>query len=186
MLVTLEGCDFVGKTVVGLKLEKLITNSRFTREPGGTRAGEMIRDILENVSVYPATELMLFIAARLEHVMSWDLANEVIICDRYIDSTRVYQGFKFDGATIEPLLELFPEPDITILLTCSIEQAKKRSANRASSAKLDADIGLFASRQERFIALADKYPDRIKRVDTTDRLVADTVERVYKLIKVKL
>lgn len=103
LFVTFEGPDACGKSTVSkLVYEKLIDflNNRdsviLTREPGGTEVGEKIREILINYDIDPRTEALLFAASRTEHV--WNIimkakANKkIILCDRFIHSSLVYQG----------------------------------------------------------------------------------------------
>lgn len=103
LFVSFEGPDACGKSTVSkLVYQKLIEflNNRdlvvLTREPGGTEVGEKIREILVNYDVDPRTEALLFAASRTEHVwnviMKAKANKKIILCDRFIHSSLVYQG----------------------------------------------------------------------------------------------
>ncbi len=99
MFVTLEGVDGAGKsTQAGLLAEALGPATLLLREPGGTPAGERLRDLLKDASVEltPRAELMLFCAARaelVERVIAPAIeAGRDVVCDRFVDSTVAYQG----------------------------------------------------------------------------------------------
>ena len=114
-----------------------------TREPGGTSIGEQIREVihsLKNVEIHPRTETLLFQAARaqiVEQVIKPRLGDgEIVICDRFFDSTVAYQGFGHnqDIARINLLIDYATTgltPDLTILLDVDPEvgQSRKRGSN---------------------------------------------------------
>ena len=118
MFITLEGPDGSGKTTQAAALIPALRQSGYqvlpTREPGGTPVGEQIRAIvhdLRNTDIVPRTEILLYLASRaqlVEQVIRPHLqAGEVVICDRYADSTLAYQGYGHctDLGTLRTLLD---------------------------------------------------------------------------------
>lgn len=190
-LFTFEGGEGVGKsTQISLLGEFLKQNGYdivVTREPGGTAGGEAIRHILLSgfAKKYGALfEAMLFAAARADHV------NEVIkpalkqkkivLCDRYIDSTRVYQG-DADGVRWEDLAILEETaingclPDLTFILdlpaNLGMERANKRRGNDANIDRFENDV-LFVQekRRQAFLKIAANEPHRCQIIDATQTI----------------
>jgi len=132
MFITLEGPDGSGKTKQMQPLAKLLKEKGYTvftaREPGGTSIGDQVRAVLmnlENTSMHPRTETLLFCAARaqlVEEIIRPHLElGEVVLLDRYADSTMAYQGYghQNDLMLIRNLLDFATgglKPDLTLLL----------------------------------------------------------------------
>jgi dTMP kinase len=132
MFITLEGPDGSGKTKQMQPLAKLLKEKGYTvftaREPGGTSIGDQVRAVLmnlENTSMHPRTETLLFCAARaqlVEEIIRPHLElGEVVLLDRYADSTMAYQGYghQNDLILIRNLLDFATgglKPDLTLLL----------------------------------------------------------------------
>jgi dTMP kinase len=183
MFISFEGIEGSGKSTQSKKLHEFFTSqhkkSILTREPGGTKAGEKIREILidENIEKLAAkTELFLNFAARLEHVEKLInpalTAGKTIICDRFFDSTFAYQGsaFGLDENLIEEVKQMTIgdfAPDITFLIDVPVEFAFDRIANRADNNRYE-KLGLEFHRKVRegFLLLAKKNK-RIKIIDGT-------------------
>ncbi len=102
--ITLEGCEGVGKTTQLKKLKLFFEENGisavFTREPGGTEISEQIRNVIldkNNTDMDDITELMLYVAARRQHVVQKIMPHikngDIVVCDRFIDSTLAYQGY---------------------------------------------------------------------------------------------
>ena len=202
MFVTIEGCDFVGKTRLA---QNIITrlNRRddpnkpvYLFEPGNTRRGESIKDVLKSTDLHPMTEFFLFMADRAEHVNRvikpiLENPNRTIICDRYVDSTFVYQGLAgIDEETISAAHNFFdcPVPNVTLLVVCSKETLWKRVRQESGRNKGNtiARWDVFEKQmpiQERFMERANKYPHRIKTVENGDHDFDITVDRAMKIIK---
>ena len=138
MFITLEGIDRSGKTTQArLLAEALGPETLLLREPGGTDAGERIRELLADpgLELDPVTELLLFGAARAELVArairpALDAGHHVV-CDRFIDSTLAYQGEArgLGRERVEALNRLATgglEPDLTLLLRIDPEPAARR------------------------------------------------------------
>lgn len=149
--ITFEGGEGAGKssqaTLLAERLRAIGRQVVVTREPGGSPVAEAIRAlILSNTCEEPVAEMLLFAAARAEHLAATikpALARgSVVICDRYIDSTRVYQGVvgRVDPALIA-LLEretVAPwYPDLTLILDLSPDVGLSRAANRGPLNRYD-------------------------------------------------
>lgn len=148
MFITFEGIEGSGKStqleICAKKLTECQIPYVITKEPGGTNLGKMIRKWLlhpETSFHHNYTELLLFIADRLEHVETVIKPalnqGKIVLCDRYKDSTVAYQlaGRQLDPKLIDTLNNLTElNPDITLLFDCSIDTGLKRAKERA---KLD-------------------------------------------------
>ncbi len=179
MFVTLEGIDGAGKsTQERLLVERLRAAGRdvvTTREPGGSPGAEEIRRLL--VEGAPGrwsfeTEILLFTAARRDHVervISPALARRaVVICDRYIDSTRVYQGEGRLRETVDRLHEMMIglDPDLTLVLDLDPEEGLRRAAGRSGSEDRFERKGPQARLRAGFLAIAAAEPGRCLVIDT--------------------
>lgn len=195
MFITIEGIDGSGKSVQAQCLvEKLVQNGRhvlWTREPGDWAQGGAVRSILLNGALrHPATELLLFMADRCEHVKQTIApaleAGTTVVCERYNDSTLAYQcwGRGLDRAMIENIMEWcqLPVPDMTFLLSLSAEEAAKRRQARGGSDRIEGELLDFHRRVARgFEELASQYRSRIVRVSA-----AQTPEKVSECIESEL
>lgn len=189
--VTLEGLEGVGKSTNLAYLEQLLVDAGekvvVTREPGGTPLGEQIRQwvLMGDHAGLPAeVETLLMFAARAQHL------NEVIrpaladgawvLCDRFTDATFAYQGGG-RGATIDLLEQLKRaiqrdlEPDLTLLFDAPVEVGFERIANRAHDHFEREDHSFFDKVRTTYLKLAERYPERIKRIDATQSL--ETVQQ---------
>lgn len=148
MFITLEGPEGSGKTSHIPPLADYLREQGHgvfpTREPGGTSISEQVRDILhdlKNVEMHPRTETLLYQAARaqiVEQVIKPRLANgEIVISDRYYDSTIAYQGYghQQDLEKVRALVKYATgglDPDLTILLDLDVETGLKRKKQNDS------------------------------------------------------
>ncbi len=153
--ITFEGPEGGGKSTQARLLAERLRAAGYpvtlTREPGGTPAGEAIRAIWDDPArsdLLPITDLLLLCAGRAQHVGALIRPalerGEIVISDRYADSTRAYQGYGsgLDFATIETLLQIATgglTPDLTILLDIPAAEglARRHSASQAGSNPLD-------------------------------------------------
>ena len=132
-LISFEGIEGVGKSTTINSIKKYLESNNIsvycTREPGGTRYGESLRNILLNnkSNISPEAELLLIFSIRNQHIEEIIkpklLQGKWVLCDRFIDASIAYQGFgkKVDLKKINMLINNFTEnikPDITIFLTC--------------------------------------------------------------------
>lgn len=196
--ITLEGGDGVGKTTQAQLLESWLTDAGHTvlrtREPGGSEVGQLIRDIVlhHRGDIAPRAEALLYAADRAHHVATVvkpALARgEIVLQDRYLDSSVAYQGAGrvLDANEIRQLSLWAAEgalPDLTLLLDLDPAVARVRldSADKPFD-RLEAEKASFHTRvREAFLSLADAEPDRFLVVDAAqapDEIAAQIRERV--------
>lgn len=197
--ITFEGGEGSGKsTQVALlaeHLRKAGIETVITREPGGTPLGEAIRSLVLDASPEPVTELLLFAAARAEHVEkvirpalehgTW------VVCDRFMDSTRVYQGL-LGGApgdligAIEIRTVAPTYPDLTLVLDLPAGEGLKRTEARGELSRFDAKSMEYHERlQDGFLAIARAEPARCLVVDA-DRQPEDIAADIWHAVKMRL
>lgn len=183
MFITLEGPDGSGKSMQVPALTEFIHSLGYevlsTREPGGTYIGDQIREVImrmDNKSMHPRTEILLFCAARAQIVSEVILPQlekgVVVISDRYADSTLAYQGYGHgvDLAILRQLLNFATgglTPDLTLLFDVDIETGlTRRQAGGGEWNRLD-DYELAFHRRVRtgYLELAAVEPQRWVRVD---------------------
>ncbi len=149
MFITFEGLDFCGKSTQATILVERLKNTHglvhFLREPGGTKISERIRDILldkKHLEMTDAAELFLFSAARaqlVKEVIAPALQRgEIVVCDRYYDSTTAYQGYgrglDLDGVRrINRIATSGTDPDITFFVDIPPEEIDRRKQNAGIS-----------------------------------------------------
>ena len=154
MFITLEGPEGSGKTSHIPHLVEFLREKGYTvfptREPGGTSIGEQIREVihdLKNVEMHPRTETLLYQAARaqiVEQVIRPRLAaGEIVLSDRYADSTIAYQGYghQQDLEQVRALIRYATGglvPDLSILLDLDVEVGLKRKTRQDEWNRLDA------------------------------------------------
>ena len=178
MFITLEGPEGSGKTSQLPPLVQYLRERGYTvfptREPGGTSIGEQIRAVihdLKNVEMHPRTETLLYQAARaqiVEEVFKPRLAaGEVVISDRYYDSTIAYQGYghQQDLEQVRALVKYATGglvPDLTFLLDVDIEAGLRRKTRNGSEwNRLDAYTLEFHQRvREGYLEMAKEEPAR--------------------------
>ena len=178
--ITLEGGEGAGKSTQARKqaaeLGRHNINARVTREPGGTSYGEKIRNLV--LTEHPAsavTELLLFAAARAEHLAALirpaRQTGQWVICDRFIDSTRVYQG-RLGG--VDPALILAIEtstvapdmPDLTLVLDLPAQIAVQRVSARGEGNRFDAaKLEQYETLRQGFLDIARAEPGRCIVID---------------------
>lgn len=195
--ISMEGVDGAGKTTQLQFLAGWLTDLGYevimTREPGGTELAERIRRLVLDASVplHPHTETMLYLAARAEHVEAVIkpavAAGKIVLCDRFSDSTMVYQGFArgIPPAKIELLNDFAAgglQPSLTILLDADPEALLERRRCRGVTDRFEQEGLEFQKKiREGFLLLASAYPLRIKKVDAlqTPEAVRQSVRQVF-------
>lgn len=183
--ITFEGSEGCGKTTQIEALAKALEAEGktvlITREPGGTVIGEKIRNLLQDPShenaISDMTELLLFSASRAELIASRIQPalerGEIVICDRFYDSTYVYQGLgrAIDMKIVEQLNQITVgplKPDLTILLDLDakigIQRAKSRQSGELDRIENES-LDFFEAVREGYLALAKKETERFKIID---------------------
>ncbi len=184
--ITLEGIEGVGKSTNLAYLEELIAGAGHevvvTREPGGTPLGEQIRRWVldeEHGDVSPEVETMLMFAARAQHlddVIRPALARGAwVLCDRFTDATIAYQGGGRGVSnelltTLKHAIQRDLEPDLTLLFDAPIEVGFGRIANREPDHFERENREFFERVRAAYLGQADRFPQRIKRVDAARTL----------------
>jgi dTMP kinase len=191
--ITVEGIEGAGKTTsietLRTHLEQCGIRVVYTREPGGTRLGEVIRELLLSRDISPMyhnTELLLMFAARAEHllrVIEPALGQgEWVVCDRFTDATYAYQGggrgISSDRiATLEQWVQGKLRPDLTLLLDLEVEVGLSRARRRSNEDRIEQEtLGFFERVRRTYLSLAAQDPERIRIVDashTQDRVGAE-------------
>ncbi len=177
--ITFEGGEGSGKSTQAMmladRLRALGKNVVVTREPGGTPLGESIRELILANRPALVAEFLLFAAARAEHVATKILpaldAGNWVVCDRYIDSTRVYQG-KLAG--IDPhLIDIVEKhtsknawPSLTLILDVPPATGRVRASERGDLNRYDAEkISYHEQIREGFLEIAAREPRRCIVID---------------------
>ena len=196
ILITLEGPEGAGKTTILQQILPILTQVGVailtTREPGGIRIAENIREIIlapENTAIDGKTELLLFAAARRQHlnekVRPALAEGEIVIIDRFIDSSVAYQGYArgIDVADVEMINNFATDgllPDLTLYFDVDTEiglsrvMSGKREVNRLDLEAKEMHQKVRAGYQ----AIAKANPERIVTIDasqTIDQVVSTTL-----------
>jgi dTMP kinase len=195
--ITFEGGEGGGKSTHAKMLAERLTAAGLdvvvTREPGGSPGAEIIRHVLLSGAAKPLgaeTEAILFAAARDDHVRNTIApaltAGKWVICDRFLDSTRVYQGVlgNVDLRLIKGLERVTVGdvmPDLTIILDVpaevGLERASKRRGDQAADRFESEQIGFHETLRQAYAKLAELEPQRCVLIDA-----AQTIEAVQSLI----
>lgn len=191
--ITLEGLEGAGKSTVARFAQEWLAahgvHALVTREPGGTPLAERVRDIVLEPGAEPVpteAELLLMFAARSIHLASLirpALAHgDWVICDRFTDATRAYQGGGrgVADALIEQLATLVQGelwPDCTVLLDLPVAEGLRRARGRGAQAdRFEQERETFFDRvRQAYLELAEREPERIRVIDASRPLQA--VER---------
>ena len=185
--ITLEGGEGAGKTTCLKHIEKRIKEDGIdlcvTREPGGTRTGEKIREILldrGNFDILDDTELMLMFAARSQHLNELILpalvAGTWVLCDRFTDATYAYQGggrgiSQQRIADLEHWVQKGLKPDLTLLLDLPVDVGLERAGKRSTPDRFESeDISFMQRMRSTYLDIASREPERVKVIDSSQAL----------------
>ncbi len=182
--ITFEGGECTGKTSIIKYIEKEFEKRGIgyitTREPGGIRIAEEIRNIIldvNNKEMTPECEALLYAASRMQHLKQKVIpeikAGNIVLCDRFLDSSLAYQGYArglgFDAILKANAFALDYLPSLTILIDLKPEIALKRLENKDRESKkdrLDSEgIEFHTAVYEGYHKVYDMYPERIKIID---------------------
>ena len=206
LFITFEGGEGAGKTSQINALAQALTQAGHkvvtTREPGGTPESEKVRDLLvqrDGGNWTPMAEILLFFSARVmlvEKIIGPALEEgKIVICDRFTDSTRAYQGYghDFDLSVIEDLKETALnglEPDLTFILDIDPEAGLERSGRRLAAEALNVkqkedrfenmDVAFHNRLRDGFIQIAKDNPERCHVIDATQDIdsVAQQISQI--------
>ncbi len=198
LFITLEGGEGSGKSTQAKHLKRHLERAGHTvvqtREPGGSPGAEDIRALL--VTGEPdrwdgMTEALLLFAARRDHVERVIKpalqAGNIVLCDRFTDSTMAYQGYGHDlgRETIEKLNAVALDgfgPDLTLILDLPVETGLSRAMSRGGSEQRyeDMDTAFHQRLRDGFLNIAKREPDRCKIVDASrsEEVVAEKIAAI--------
>jgi dTMP kinase len=175
LFITFEGTEGSGKTTQTELLGEWLASRDpvVVREPGGTELGEQIRDVLlyKGLEIDPEAEMYLFMASRrqliAEVIQPALAAGQIVIADRYHDSTLAYQGGARGLPTVWP--PTFPKPDVTFLLDGPVEAGLGRheAAGKTKDRMEQESIDFHRKVAEAYARLAEAEPKRFVRLDAT-------------------
>lgn len=198
IFVSLEGIEATGKTTIANLLKEKMKNSEqevvITREPGGIKSAETIRNVIMDNNIDVETELLLFLAARREHLSKKIIPSlqegKIVICDRYCHSTFAYQGFG-QGIDIDKVVSLnnFATngimPDIVFYIDIPVKVSLTRKSKVDEQNRLDKMHNDFYERvREGFLEMSqDKSFGNIITIDG-NKNVEEIVDEIYEHINV--
>ncbi len=188
--VSFEGIEGSGKStqirMAGIWLEQAGIPHLLTDEPGGTPLGKKIRELLLNIGPYsisPRAELLLFMAARAQHVQEVIgpalKQAKLVLCDRFLDATLAYQGYGrgLDMVIIKALHDFSANllPDLTLLFDLPVEAGLRRAIERIQRLQdvcLEdrferEDLSFHGQVREGYLALAAAHPERYRIIDAS-------------------
>lgn len=204
--ITIEGPDGAGKTSVIKKLIPMLVKAVqqeivATREPGGSRIAEEIRELIlnpTNTEMDIRTEALLYAAGRRQHLVEKIIpalkAGKVVVCDRFVDSSLAYQGVA-RGIGISEVAEINQfatenlSPDLTLYLDieahAGLERINQNKNNRQFD-RLDQETLEFHEKvRSAYVTIANEHSDRIVQIDASQDLET-VVEHCYQVIIEKL
>jgi dTMP kinase len=199
--ITFEGTEGGGKStqinLLSARLRDQGHSVRTVREPGGTSIGEEIRHTLQhsaqNQAMTPEAELLLMNASRAQLVREVIRpalkAGEIVLCDRFYDSTIAYQGYgrQLDLQLVRTMIDFAvgpTRPDLTILLHVPIEISESRRQSRPSTGRdrmEELDRRFFERVEQGFKAIAAAEPKRVRVIDAAQPIEA-VGEQIWKLV----
>lgn len=184
LFITFEGGDGSGKTTQINLLNDYISKQGIevvnVREPGGVPISEKIREILldsKNTDMNDITEMLLYAASRAQLVSQVILpalnSGKCVICDRYVDSSYVYQGFArgLEIDVVKNINDIATQklvPDITFFMDIDPDTALKRRLDAGCPDRLEMEnISFHRKVYQAYVKIADMYPERVKRIDAS-------------------
>lgn len=204
VFITFEGGEGSGKTTIANMIQKTLTQEGYhvvlTREPGGVEIAEKIRDIIHDVkyiNMDRKTEALLYAASRRQHLVEKvipALENDaIVICDRFVDSSMVYQGIA-RGIGIDEVyqMNLFATENIlpkrTIFFDIQPEDGlkrvyenKDREVNRLDLENIDFHRKVYQG----YLSLCDKFPNRIVKIDASldiDHVYQQVLKKIREIL----
>lgn len=199
LFIALEGGEGSGKTTLASKLQKYYTHQGYnvvlTREPGGNALAEKIRNCVINNEADAITQLFLFAAARrlnVKETIKPALKNgSIVICDRYVTSSLVYQGIvqNVPSYQIKTIMSIATEgllPEIEILLDISAEEGLKRIQDRENNKFDEKGLEFHTKVNEAYLKISCVNRNRRRIIDASqdpDTVAYDAIEKINRDIK---
>ncbi len=182
--ITVEGGEGAGKSTLMEHLSRWLAERGQivveTREPGGTRLAEQIRDIVlghHNTELCDQTELLLVFAARAQHldekIRPALQRGETVLCDRFTDATWAYQGGGRGMSSrliqdLETMVHGDLQPDLTLLLDLPVKQGLRRASRRGEADRIERESLEFFERVRRaYLERAHRFPGRFAVIDAS-------------------
>lgn len=203
IFITLEGGEGSGKTSTAnfltQKLTELGYDVLYTREPGGVQISEQIRDTIldtKNMNMDPITETLLYAASRRQHLVEKIIPalnqGKIVICDRYIDSSIVYQGFarrlgsemvyNINKFAITDNNQLYI-PDITLYFDVPTDIGHARILSRSNLDRIENEVETFHNRvRSGYLTWSKAQGERIKTIDASAPL-GNVLDNAFKIVK---
>ena len=195
--ITVEGIDGAGKSAIIDTIVSTVTENGIeivtTREPGGTRVGEQLRELIlcREVTITVDAEILIIFAARSQHLEEIILPNleagRWVLCDRFTDSTYAYQGggrkIPFERIqVIEDWLQKGFHPDLTLLLDADVETGRERVRVESVPDRFEAETKNFHKRvRKAYRLIAESDSERIKYIDAVQ-----AIEEVCKDVRLQI
>ena len=195
--ITVEGIDGAGKSAIIDTIVSTVTENGIeivtTREPGGTRVGEQLRELIlcREVTITVDAEILIIFAARSQHLEEIILPNleagRWVLCDRFTDSTYAYQGggrkIPFERIqVIEDWLQKGFRPDLTLLLDADVETGRERVRVESVPDRFEAETKNFHKRvRKAYRLIAEFDSERIKYIDAVQ-----AIEEVCKDVRLQI
>lgn len=203
LFITFEGPDGSGKTTISKRVQEALIekgyDAIYTREPGGIDIAEQIRNVIldpNNTAMDSKTEALLYAASRRQHLVEKVLPalekGQIIICDRFIDSSLAYQGYA-RHIGIEKVYDINQFaieghfPDLTVFLNLDYEKGLERLEDRAFKDRLDLESKNFHKEVSLgYQKVMEKYQYRMNIVDASqpvDQVFEDALQIVLEKIR---
>jgi dTMP kinase len=194
--ISIEGCDGSGKTTQARILQKTLQSIGreviLTKEPGGSKFGNVIREILLSSEINDSmTEFLLLSAARRDHILEikkYLSEGKIVITDRFSDSSIAYQGYAkgLDVAQIELITQIVTDsfiPNITILLDVSLDvmQSRMKISGDHNSFYDMKGLDFHKKVKDGFLSIAAKYSSRVVVINA-DKSVEEVSSEIYKIV----
>lgn len=184
LFITMEGVEGAGKSTLMPYVAEILSEAGNeviqTREPGGTKTGEQIRNILldsKNVRLTDDTELLLMFAARAQHIheiINPALATgKIVLCDRFTDASYAYQGGGrgIDSARIQILEDWVQQglkPNLTLLFDLDVETGLRRAGKRSEADRFEQEeVSFFERIRSCYLDRAKNEPERFRIIDSS-------------------
>ena len=201
--ITFEGIEGCGKSTQAKLLGQYFTDLGYsvlqTREPGGPKISEGIRQVLlstDNIEMLPETEMLLYMASRSQHTGQWIIPalkrGELVISDRFYDSTIAYQGAarNIDLGIIDTIREYATYglvPDITVLIDLPAEIGLARISHREMDRLEQESVSFHQKVRQGFLALSEKNKERFLVVNgnqSVEKIYAEIIKKVKQKLEV--